>query len=458
MSGVMRGMAGLMSGSGLWARVMRGSALTVLGFGGTTLLRFGTNLILARLLFPEAFGLMLLLSLLMVGLQMFSDMGLTPSILRSPRGDERDFLDTAWTIQVLRGFGLWLAACALAWPMAQFYGAPELVTMAPVMALTLVISGFNPTRIDTAGRHLLIGRLTVLDLVAQAVGMASMVVLAWVTGSVWALVAGNIVVAVTRLALTSAYLPGPANRFRWEAAAVSELFIFGKWIFLSTIAGFLFMHADKTVLGRYLATDMLGIYNIAYALASFPLLLATALSHRLMLPIYRERPPAESPDNFRHLRRMRFMLTGGTLVFSAVLAVVGADLVWFLYDPRYAMAASMVVVIAVVLLGQIIPLTYDQAALAAGDSARFFWMLAGRAIIQLAAFVIGVELFGLAGAFVGQAVGLVASYVLVALMVRRYRVVDLYHDGLAWLAMLALGAVVVVLHHDLLLALIALEI
>lgn len=446
-----------MAGTGLWARVMRGSALTVVGFGATNMLRFGTNLILARLLFPEAFGLMLLLALLMVGLQMFSDIGLTPSILRSPRGDDPDFLNTAWTIQVLRGGWLWLAACALAWPMAQFYAAPQLLAMAPVMSLSLVISGFNPTRIDTAGRHLLLGRLTVLDLLAQAAGMASMVVLAWITGSVWALVAGNLVVAAVRLALTHGLLPGAANRFCWERAAVSELFGFGKWIFLSTIAGFLFLHADKTVLARYLTTEMLGVYNIAHALASFPLLLATALAHRLMLPIYRECPPAASAANFGRLRRMRLVMTGSALALSGLLAVAGADLVWFLYDERYAMAAGMVVVVSVVLLGQIIPLTYDQAALAAGDSAWFFAILAGRAAIQIAAFVIGVQAAGLAGAFVGQATGLLLSYGLVVLAVRRYGVVDPLHDGLAWLGVVVLGGLVAVLHGDLLMELAALN-
>lgn len=435
----MQGLSALLSGTGLWARVMRGSALMVLGHGGALILRFGTNLILARLLFPEAFGLMLLLTLLMTGLQMFSDVGITPSIMRSPRGDDPDFLNTAWTIQVIRGVLLWGAACALAWPMAQFYNAPELVEMAPVMALTLIILGFKPTRIDTAGRHLLLGRVTALDLMGQAIGAASMVALAWLTGSVWSLVFGNLVGAAAKLVLTHTLLPGPANRFRWEPEAVSELFGFGKWIFLSTIAFFLLTQADKSVLGRYLTTDLLGIYNIAHTLASVPVLLATSLAVKLMLPIYRERPPWESQGSHRELRRMRLVLTGGTLAFSALMALFGAELVWLLYDDRYAMAGILVVVLSVVLPAQVIPLTYDQAALSAGDSRRYFAMLALRAVIQLAAFVIGIEVFGLAGAFAGQAVALILSYAVVVAMTRRYCVVDPVHDTLAWSGVAAIA-------------------
>ncbi len=444
-----------LTGTGLWARVMRGSAFTIMGYGVSMALRLGSNLILARLLFPEAFGLALLLSLLMVGLQMFSDVGITPSILRSPRGDDPDFLNTAWTVQVLRGGVLWLAACALAWPMAQFYNAPELVQMAPVMSLTLIISGFNPTRIDTAGRHLLLGRVTALDLVAQTIGLGAMVVLAWITGSIWALVFGNLVLAASKLGLCWAFLPGPPNRFRWERAAVGELFSFGKWIFLSTIAGFLYLHADKAVLGRYLSTELLGIYNIGHALASLPLLLATQLAHRMMIPIYRERPPAESRESYMELRRMRLGLTGAALALSLALALWGGVLVDLLYDDRYALSGSIVVVVAIVLMVQLIPLTYDQAALAAGDSGRFFAMVALRAIIQIAAFVIGVELFGLAGALAGQAVGLALSYLVVVVLIRRYGVWDPLHDALAWVLTLAIAALALTLNRDLLAALIS---
>ncbi|NYS24846.1 oligosaccharide flippase family protein [Rhodobacteraceae bacterium 2376] len=444
-----------LTGTGLWARVMRGSAFTIMGYGVSMALRLGSNLILARLLFPEAFGLALLLSLLMVGLQMFSDVGITPSILRSPRGDDPDFLNTAWTVQVLRGGVLWLAACALAWPMAQFYNAPELVQMAPVMSLALIISGFNPTRIDTAGRHLLLGRVTALDLVAQTIGLGAMVVLAWITGSIWALVFGNLVLAASKLGLCWAFLPGPPNRFRWERAAVGELFSFGKWIFLSTIAGFLYLHADKAVLGRYLSTELLGIYNIGHALASLPLLLATQLAHRMMIPIYRERPPAESRESYMELRRMRLGLTGAALALSLALALWGGVLVDLLYDDRYALSGSIVVVVAIVLMVQLIPLTYDQAALAAGDSGRFFAMVALRAIIQIAAFVIGVELFGLAGALAGQAVGLALSYLVVVVLIRRYGVWDPLHDALAWVLTLAIAALALTLNRDLLAALIS---
>ena len=182
----------------LFARALKGGALTAGAYAATQVLRLASNLILTRLLFPEAFGLMALVSVVLVGLQMFSDAGIGPSIAQSPRGDDPEFLDTAWTAQVLRGVILWLGTLGLAGPVAALYDAPDLARLLPVAGLTLLIAGFNPTRIDTANRHLLLGRVTALDLVAQTIGIGAMVALALALGTVWALVIGA--VAVIRLA------------------------------------------------------------------------------------------------------------------------------------------------------------------------------------------------------------------------------------------------------------------
>jgi len=89
-------------------RVMRGAAFTSGGFVLSQGMRFASNLILARLLFPEAFGLMAL----MTGLTMLSDTGVPQSIMQNKRGEDPDFLNTAWTLNLMRGVVLWLIACA----------------------------------------------------------------------------------------------------------------------------------------------------------------------------------------------------------------------------------------------------------------------------------------------------------------------------------------------------------
>ena len=85
-------------GNRLLARVLRSASWVMFGYGGSQALRLAANLILARLLFPEAFGLMALINVIIMGLALFSDTGINAAITQSARGDDPDFLDTAFSI------------------------------------------------------------------------------------------------------------------------------------------------------------------------------------------------------------------------------------------------------------------------------------------------------------------------------------------------------------------------
>jgi len=412
----------------LFKRALRGSIWIVLGYGASQFFRLGANLILTRLLFPEAFGLMALVTVFMVGLAMFSDVGIGPAISHSTRGDDPDFLNTAWTLQVMRGFGLFAAACLLGWPVSWFYGEAALAHLLPIAALALVISGFDPTRIETANRHLLVGRVTSLELLSQVVGILAMITLAIALQSVIALVLGNLVGVATRLLLTCLFLPGQTNRFRWQASSAQELIHFGKWIFASTAFGFFSGQGDKAILGKFLSLTMLGIYNIGYFLASFPLLLGYAVTGRILIPIYRELPAEGSRENFGKLRLMRFTLTGALLCLVLTMAHLGQPLVGLLYDARYASAGGIVVAIACIQIPLIIGMSYDQAALAAGDSKGFFVLSAARAAIQISLLLLGAESLGLVGALAGLGLSAVLVHPLIILLAVRHKVWDPLHD------------------------------
>ncbi|MBR9650564.1 oligosaccharide flippase family protein [Thalassovita aquimarina] len=433
-------------GSSLTERALRSSTITSMGFVTYQFLRLLSNLILTRILFPEAFGLMALVSVVMMGLAMFSDVGVSPSIMQSERGDDEDFLNTAWTIQIIRGTGLWIATCALTYPMSLFYEEPQLLYLLPVAGLTLLINGFNPTKLETANRHLRAGRVTLIDIGVQVVGLIVAVTAAWITGSVWALVISGIASAVAQVVFLAHFLPGNPNRLRWEKRAADELIHFGKWIFLSTICGFFIGQSDKLVIGKYLSLDEFGVYNIGFFLASFPLLLGGMVTRKVLIPIYRENPPRESLENFLRLRKMRIYATALLLAMVIAVALLGVWLVDLLYDPRYQRAGAVVVVLACMQMPQIIVLTYDQAALAAGDSKRFFVLAAARGILIFGGLLIGLELAGMLGALLGLGAAYVCAYPVVVWLSRHQGAWDPLHDTIFALTALVAATSILWLH------------
>ena len=208
-----------LKGDGYAARTFRGSTLTIFSFGGQTLLRLASNLILTRILFPEAFGLMALVQVVLSGAAQFSDIGIRSSIVRDERGGETAFLHTAWTLQIIRGFLLAAAVFFLAEPAASFYDAPELANLLKFCALVPFIQGFNSTRMLSANRNIQFGRLTALMFGEQFLNIGLMIFLAWWLDSVWALAIGTVVGAAILAIGSHVVLKGESNWFALEKDA-----------------------------------------------------------------------------------------------------------------------------------------------------------------------------------------------------------------------------------------------
>lgn len=425
----------ILSAQNVRARAMRSSAMTILGFGGGNFLRLLSNLVLTRLLFPEAFGLMAIVQVFLGGLQMFSDIGIKTSIIQNARGDDPDFLNTAWTLQIVRGFILWLAACAMAWPAARIYDEPMLLQLLPVVGLTTIIAGFTTTKIAAANRHLRLGRQVGIDLGTQAVGIVIMVILAWAMRSVWALVIGSLITAVLRNILLHRLLPGMSNRFRWDPVSAREMIRFGKYIFLATAAGFLINQGDRAILGAFIPLGELGVYSVGMFLGTMPFLLGRAMNSNVVQVLYRMKPPAESAANRAQIHRARRLLVAGTLAISVVLSHGGIWLIDLLYDPRYHLAGPMIVLFGLSMVPQLVFNGYGGALLSNGDSRRHFQLLAATALVQTVLMFLTIPWLGVAGAILAPGLASLATYPMKNAYTARYKANDIRGD----IAFLALG-------------------
>jgi O-antigen/teichoic acid export membrane protein len=402
------------------ARAARGTVWTGVRYAAEYSIRLGSNLILTRLLFPEAFGVMALVNSLMMGLAMFSDIGLTSSVVQSPLGDQPRFLHTAWTLQVLRGVLLFGVAVALAGPMATFYGHDELRRFIPVAGLTALISGFNSVSLIQMQRHLELGRLASIELITQALSVGVTIAWAFEMRSVWALVGGAVVGSLLKLGLSHALAGGRVSRFTWEPRAARHILEFGKWIFLSTMLAFLASQADRLLFGKVFSVAMLGVYGIGSMLASLPIQLLFSVGSFVIMPAFSRQ--AETPDalekSYRTLQ-LPVLLAGG--LPAAGLIACGPELIDLLYDPRYTDAGWMLQLLAVGVWFQVPQTLSANALLAVGKPG---WMAIGNALKLLGMITLvpgGYALFGIPGAILGLTASETFRWSCFAFAAGRYR-------------------------------------
>ena len=327
-------------------RTLRGTFWTVGQQATSQLLRFGSNVVLTRFLMPEAFGLMSLVWVFIMGLEMLSDVGVGPAIIRSERGDDPLLLDTAWTVQIIRGF-LLLALSAMVAPLAvHVYRDARLLPLIVVAGVGIAVRGFTPTRVHSLNRKVVLGRLTVVELSSQVTTIAVMIAGAWWFHSVWALLVGTLAGDAVRVFLCYRILPGHAHRLRIDRRSVGEIVHVGRWIVLSTALTYGAAHLDRMVIGRLLSISDLGVYAIANQIVLAGLGVGRAVSARVFFPVLTETLRDRPELLYQRLRRARLMWIVPTTAGLLCLFVCGDWLIRLMYRPNYHAAGWMLRILA----------------------------------------------------------------------------------------------------------------
>jgi O-antigen/teichoic acid export membrane protein len=315
-----------------------------------------------RLLAPELFGIMLVVNTVRTGAELLSDIGIGQSVIRSARGEEPSFYNTAWTLQIIRGVGLFLLCAALAVPTAAIYNIPLLLYVLPAAGSTLLITGFTSMALPLLRRRMSFPRLAVFEVVTALIYSVFQVAVAFVYPNVWALVIGLVFGSVVNVAM-SFRLKQLNHRFALDRIHVLEILSFGKWVTLSSAVFFVTMNLDRIYFPAVISLQMLGIFAIARTITDIVNTVYIRLNNSILFPhIAAEAglPREQIRGDIGGIRR-RFLavsaLAVGALAGSADL------LVHLLFDHRYHAAGWMASILTVGIWFAILASTAESSLL-----------------------------------------------------------------------------------------------
>jgi O-antigen/teichoic acid export membrane protein len=387
-------------------------------FGLIQVMRLLNNVVLARLLSPPLFGLMLIVNSIRTGVELLSDVGINQNIVSNRQGDRPEFYDTAWTIKVMRGIALGAVCFLSASLFAEFFETPELAIILPVIALTFVFLGFQSASASLLQKQRSVARNSVLDLSVAAISLGVHIALALVTPTIWALVLGSVFTSAAALVASYLVVPGRRHRFIIDRVAARQILKFGKWIFISSIIYFAAVNFDRLYLAKQISLAMLGIYSIARSMADMMNMLVIRVSYMVLFPTVAAMDVSAPELRAKLLHARRIMLSFVAVGLACFVAV--SDLVvQLLYDVRYETAGAILPVMLLGVWMSILSVVNDSVLLGTGKPA--YTTIANAA--KLLTFVVGVPLGfqfgGLLGAVVVLNAGEVMRYVVLWIFSRK---------------------------------------
>jgi O-antigen/teichoic acid export membrane protein len=401
----------------------------------------GTSVVLARLLAPELFGVMLIANSLKSAIEVITDVGIGQNIVYHKEANNPDYYNTAWTLQAIRGVAVWLVALALAAPIARFYHYPILVFIVPLISFTSVILGLSSVGRFLAQKRLLILRINLFEAMFVFVASLITVVTAYLNQTIWAFVISNLIGSTVGAIATFFLLPDVRQRFHLSKPFVWEILNFGKWITFSSIVWFLAMNFDRLYLAKIVPLAILGVYGIARSIAELFSMAIAYLGNTVLFPFIASQSTMLRADLRKQLAPLRAKLLL-LLALGMSLAVASADLaIKVFYDQRYQAASWMLPVLIVGSWFSILANLNESTLLGLGkpsygalaNSLKFVFLIIG--------LVLGVRFYGILFGVMVVASADVFRYIPILVGQKRERFSFAMQDFLMTLAMLSLAGV-----------------
>lgn len=280
---------------------------------GAQAVRFVVELVLARILMPEDYGTVALITVFITVLQVFVDSGLGNALIQKKNADDLDFSTVFYTNVMFCTILYGIVFVGAPW-ISGFYGRPEMIPYIRVLGLTVLISGVKNVQQAYVSRNMLFKRFFFATLGGTIVAAVVGIAMAYGGYSVWALVAQqvvNLTIDTAILWLTVRWRP----RLAFSLERLKGLFSFGWKLLVSALLETIYNNFRQLVVGKMYSSSDLAFYNQGEKFPKFIISNVNTSIDSVLLPAM-----SSVQDEREHVRQMtRRSITTSVYVMAPLM-------------------------------------------------------------------------------------------------------------------------------------------
>lgn len=250
-------------------RSVRGGAVTVSSQVFKFVLQTGTTFILARFLAPQDFGLVGMVTVILVFVEFFKDLGLSMATVQKAEINHAQVNALFWINVAISGLTVAVIA-ALAPAVAWFYGEPRLIWITVALAFMFFLGGLTVQHRALLRRQMQFTKLAKTELISMTAGSVAAVLGAFLGAGYWSIVIWRVVRSVANLLSIWWFCRWRPGFPAWDASAKSML-VFGGNVTGFNLANYFSRNLDNILIGRYWGAQELGLYAVAYRVLLLPI-------------------------------------------------------------------------------------------------------------------------------------------------------------------------------------------
>ena len=391
--------------SDLRGRSIRGGAATMSGQAVKFVIRMASIAVLARLLTPEEFGLVAMVTVVTEFILMFKDMGLSTATIQRAEVNHAQISTLFW-VNTAIGFVLSVLTAALAPVITWFYGDPRLTAVTVALATGLVLGGLTIQHEALLKRKMRFGALAVIDVISMATGVATGIVLALLKAGYWSLVFMQLSTSATYaiwIWIVSGWRPGQPRLH----SGIRPMLNFGWNIVGFRLVNYFARYTDTILLGRFRGAAVLGLYNRAHSIMMLPLSNITWPITTVAMPALSRIQDDQRRYASYYTKAIQF-LSFICMPLIVILAVCSKSVINIMLGSQWTGASRIFQILAITAFIQPVSSTTGLVLLSLGRSGRLLKFGIFNSLFIVLSFVVGVR-WGAIGVAAAYAV---ANYVI----------------------------------------------
>ena len=257
---------------------------STLGKFGTMGIQFITNIVLARLLMPEDFGTIGLLSIFIVISETFIVGGFGQALIQKKKPTHIDYT-TVFYWNLVASIVLYGLLYVLSPSISRFYHMPQLASIVRVYGLVLIISAFSIVQNNQLQKNLKFKTLSIRNIIAASFGTMVSIIMALNDFGVWSLVTSHLVNAIVSVILLWRLSNWrPTWDFSWQS--FKELFSFGSLMAVSSLVDQFYKEIQGLIIGKWYSAADLGYYSQAKKLENIPTSSLSQIVSQVTFPVF----------------------------------------------------------------------------------------------------------------------------------------------------------------------------
>lgn len=333
--------------------------------GAVALLSLARNILIARLISVEDFGLASTFAITVAMFEMAS-VGLVQLIVQARDGDSPGFLATIQTLQILRSVLGAAILIGLAWPIAALFGRPDMAWAYQALAVTPLLRGFRHLGIYHAQRQNRFGPLIATELPATLASVAAVWPAALLLGDFRVMLVALVVYDAVRVAASLAVARMPF-RLAWRRDVIARAFGFGWPLLLNGLLMFWVFQGDRVIVGSLVGFEALGWFSAAFGLLLMPTTVIASTLQTLLMPRL-----SGLQDDRAGFDALALLVVQACLAISAAMAagvaLLGPAVYVLAYGASYAPGLPVFMLLAVAGAARLIKVAPTIIAMARGQT------------------------------------------------------------------------------------------